>query len=207
MSHKTKREETGKSFIRAGWPFPNSTPSQYSSLGSVAFNVVTASHVGDVMLMPDVLARQSATSLFFGGVLFFFCYFASQASAALLTPVIGGDVAVADFIGQPLEVLGEVAVLVSVGDDLDALVQHVVAQLLELAYVLPPHQHEVLQVRLVLDRLQEQRLEGSVVDCASAAEEHKRLGLIQLLDLALPKPTAVRVTQREKKKVPAACVR
>lgn len=127
-------------------------------------------------------------------------------SAALLTPAVGGHVAVADLVGQPLEVLGEVAVLVSVGDDLDALVQHVVAQLLELAHVLPPHQHEVLQVRLVLDRLQEQRLEGGVVHRASAAQEHERLGLIQLLDLALPKPMATTVDIK-KENVPAACVR
>lgn len=102
-----------------------------------------------------------------------------------LSPAVGGRVALADLVGQPLEVLGQVGVLFSVGDDLDALVQHVVAQLLELAHVLPPHQHEVLQVRLVLDRLQEQRLEGGVVDRAPAAEEHKRFGLVQLLDLAL----------------------
>jgi hypothetical protein len=43
----------------------------------------------------------------------------------------------------------------------------------------------VLQVRLVFDRLQEQSLEGGVVHRAPAAQEHKRLGLIQFLDLSL----------------------
>lgn len=96
-----------------------------------------------------------------------------RSTLVLLTPAVGRNIAVADLIGQPLEVLGQVGVLVSIGDDLDALVQHVVAQLLELAHVLPPHKHEVFQVRLVFDRLQEQSLEGRVVYCAPAAEEHK----------------------------------
>ena len=105
----------------------------------------------------------------------------------LLTPAIGGHVAVADLISQPLEVLGQVGILVSIGDDFDSLVQHVVAQLLELAHVLAPHQHEVLQVRLVLDCLQKQSLEGGVVHCAPAAEKHKGFGLVQFLDLTLLK--------------------
>ena len=102
-----------------------------------------------------------------------------------LTPAVNDGVAVADLIGQPLKVLGQVRILIAVGDDLDALVQHVVPQLLELSNVLAPHQHEVLQVRLVFDRLQEQSLEGGVVHCAPAAQEHKRFGLIQFLDLSL----------------------
>lgn len=64
----------------------------------------------------------------------------------LLTPAIGGHVTVADLIGQPLKVLRQVSVLVSIGDDLDALVKHVVAQLLELSHILSPHEHEVLEV-------------------------------------------------------------
>lgn len=102
-----------------------------------------------------------------------------------LTPAVGRHVAVADLVGQPLKVLGQVSVLVAVGDHLDALVQHVVAQLLELSHVLPPHEHEVFQVRLVFDRLQEQSLEGRIVHGASAAEKHERFGLVQLLDLTL----------------------
>lgn len=109
--------------------------------------------------------------------------------ARSLTPAVGGHIAVADLIGQPLEVLGKVGVLVSVGDDFDAFVQHVVTQLLKLTHVLPSHQHEVLQVRLVLDRLQEQSLEGGVVYCAATAKKHKRFGLVQLLDLTLSRPT------------------
>ena len=97
----------------------------------------------------------------------------------------GGPAPAADLVGQPLKVFGQVGVLVAVRDHLDALVQHVVAELLELAHVLAPHQHEVLQVRLVLHRLQEERLEGGVVHRAPAAQEHKRLGLVQLLDLPL----------------------
>ncbi len=96
-----------------------------------------------------------------------------RSTFTLLTPAVGRHVAVADLVGQPLEVLGQVGVLVSIGDDLDALVQHVVAQLLELAHVLPPHKHEVFQVRLVLDCLQEQSLEGRVVYGAPAAQEHE----------------------------------
>lgn len=106
-------------------------------------------------------------------------------SLVVLTPAVGGHVSVADLVGQPLKVLRQVSILVSIGDDLDALVQHVVAQLLELPHIFPPHQHEVLQVRLVLDRLQEQSLEGGVVHRAPAAQEHEGLGLVQLLDLAL----------------------
>ncbi|KAG7223137.1 hypothetical protein INR49_015896 [Caranx melampygus] len=57
----------------------------------------------------------------------------------------------------PLKVLGQVSILVSIGDDFDALVQHVVTQLLELTHVLTPHEHEVLQV---------QRLQlGALVSC------------------------------------------
>lgn len=37
----------------------------------------------------------------------------------------------------------------------------------------------------MFDRLQEQSLEGGVVHRAPAAQEHKRLGLIQFLDLPL----------------------
>lgn len=114
------------------------------------------------------------------------CFHSKRATVKfLLTPTIGGHVTVADLVGQPLKVLRKVGILVSVGDDLDALVQHVVAQLLELAHILPPDEHEVLQVRLVFDRLQEQSLEGGVIHRASTAKEHKGLGLVQLLDLTL----------------------
>lgn len=105
----------------------------------------------------------------------------------LLTPAIGGHVTVADLIGQPLKVLRQVSVLVSIGDDLDALVKHVVAQLLELSHILSPHEHEVLEVRLVFNRLQEQSLEGCVVYCAAAAQKDKGFGLVQLLNLTLQK--------------------
>lgn len=105
--------------------------------------------------------------------------------SGFLTPAVSDHVAVADLVGQPLKVLGQVRILIAVGDDLDALVQHVIPQLLELSNVLAPHQHEVLQVRLVFDRLQEQSLEGGVVHRAPAAQEHKRLGLVQFLDLPL----------------------
>lgn len=110
----------------------------------------------------------------------------------LLTPAIGRHVTVADLIGQPLKVLGQVSVLVAIGDDLDALVQHVITQLLELAHILPSHKHEVLEVRLMFNRLQEQSLEGCVIYCAPAAEKHKGLSLIQLLDLTLPKPPVIK---------------
>lgn len=107
---------------------------------------------------------------------------------------------VADLIGQPLEVVGQVGEVVAVGDDLDALVEHVVAQLLELAHVLAAHQHEVLQVRLVLHRLQEESLERGVVHRPPAAQEHKRLGLVQLLDLSLKVGGGLMV-EREKDKI------
>lgn len=38
----------------------------------------------------------------------------------------------------------------------------------------------------MLDRLEEQRLEGGVVHGAAAAQEDERLGLVEFLDLALP---------------------
>lgn len=104
-----------------------------------------------------------------------------------LTPAVCSYISVTDLIGQPLEVLRQVGVLVSIRDDLDALVQHVVSQLLELTHVFPTHQHEVFQVGLVFDRLQEQRLEGCVVYRAPAAQKHEGLGLVQLLDLTLLK--------------------
>lgn len=75
-----------------------------------------------------------------------------QLTLRLLTPAVGRYITVADLIGQPLEVLGQVTVLVSIRDNLDALVQHVVAQLLEFAHILPSHKHEVFQVGLVFDR-------------------------------------------------------
>ena len=109
----------------------------------------------------------------------------------VLTPSVSSHVPAADLIGQPLEVLWQVGILVSIGDDLDALVEHVVTQLLELAHVLSSYEHEVFQVRLVFHGLQEQSLEGGVVHCAPAAQKHKGFGLIQLLDLTLLRPAVV----------------
>lgn len=108
-----------------------------------------------------------------------------------LTPTVGHyvpvHIAVADLIGQPLEVLRQVGVFVAVRDDLNAFVQHVISKLFEFAHVLSPHQHEMLKVRLVFDRLEKQCLEGGVVHCPPAAQEHKRLGFVEFLDLPLQK--------------------
>lgn len=63
-----------------------------------------------------------------------------------LTPAISRHITVADLIGQPLKVFRQVGVLVSIGDDLDALVQHVVTKLLKLPHILSSHKHEVFQI-------------------------------------------------------------
>lgn len=108
-----------------------------------------------------------------------------------LTPTIGHYVTVhfpvANLVGQPLKVLRQVGVFIAVRDDLNALVQHVISKLFEFAHVLSPHQHEMLKVGLVFDRLEKQCLESGVVHCPTTAQEHKRLGFVEFLDLPLQK--------------------
>lgn len=47
---------------------------------------------------------------------------------------------------QPLKVLGQVCVFISVGNHFNPFVQHVLTELLELIHISPPYEHEVLQV-------------------------------------------------------------
>lgn len=51
-----------------------------------------------------------------------------------------------DLARQPLKVLGQVRVFISVGNHFNPFVQHVLTELLKFVHVSPPYEHEVLQV-------------------------------------------------------------
>lgn len=78
-----------------------------------------------------------------------------------------------DLTGQSLEIFWKISIFISIGDDLNPFVQHVFSKLLEFIYISSPHQHEVFQVRFMLDGLQKQGLESGVVHRPATTQEKK----------------------------------